>query len=127
VIPDATGVDAQLKHLGISPLEMVCCDINAGLRIWSDFGIHGDGYGRLLVTAGDVGDGERGRIIQRVQELGNYRNLALLGFPTVQKNTGRKSMRSKRNCPNMPNAWLRRMTLTKHCSPTWQKFRPSSS
>jgi uncharacterized membrane-anchored protein len=85
VIPDATGVDAQLKHLGISPLEMVCCDINAGLRIWSDFGIHGDGYGRLLVTAGDVGDGERGRIIQRVQELGNCRNLALLGFPTVQK------------------------------------------
>ena len=85
VIPDATGADAQLDHLGISPLEMVCCDINAGLRIWSDFSIHSDGYGRLLITAGDVGDGERGRIIQRVQELGNYRNLALLGFPTVQK------------------------------------------
>lgn len=85
VVPDATGVDAQLARLGISQLEMVCCDINAGLRIWSDFGIHEDGYGRLLVTAGDVGDGERGRIIQRMQELGNYRNLALLGFPTVQK------------------------------------------
>lgn len=85
VIPDADGSETQLQKLGISKREMVCCDINAGLRIWSDFGILEDGYGRLLVAAGDVEDGERGRIIQRVQELGNYRNLALLGFPTVQQ------------------------------------------
>jgi uncharacterized membrane-anchored protein len=85
VVPNADGIDAHLQKLGISTQEMVCCDINAGLRIWSDFSIHSDGYGRLLVTAGDVGDGERGRIIQRMQELGNYRNLALLGFPTVQQ------------------------------------------
>ena len=85
VLPDAKNIEIQLKNLGISRQELVCCDINAGLRIWSDFGIHDDGYGRLLVTAGDVEDGERGRIIQRAQELGNYRNLALLGFPTVQK------------------------------------------
>ena len=85
VLPDAKNIEIQLKKLGISRQELVCCDINAGLRIWSDFGIHDDGYGRLLVTAGDVEDGERGRIIQRAQELGNYRNLALLGFPTVQK------------------------------------------
>ena len=85
VILDPQDIAAQLKKQGISSHEMVCCDINSGLRIWSDFGIHGDGYGRLLVTAGDVEDGERGRIIQRVQELGNYRNLALLGFPTVQR------------------------------------------
>ena len=32
-----------------------------------------------------MGEGERGRIVQRVQELGNYRNLALLGFPVVQQ------------------------------------------
>lgn len=84
VIPDAQNIEARLEQLGISHHEMVCCDINAGLRIWSDFGILDDGYGRLLITAGDVEDGERGRIIQRAQELGNYRNLALLGFPTVQ-------------------------------------------
>ncbi len=85
VMPDADGSEAQLQKLGISEREIVCCDVNAGLRIWSDFGILDDGYGRLLVRAGDVEDGERGRIIQRVQELGNYRNLALLGFPTVQQ------------------------------------------
>lgn len=85
VIPGAADAETHLQRFGISEREMVCCDVNAGLRIWSDFGIHDDGYGRLLVAAGDVGDGERGRIIQRVQELGNYRNLALLGFPAVQK------------------------------------------
>lgn len=85
VTPDADGSEAQLQKLGISEREIVCCDVNAGLRIWSDFGILEDGYGRLLVRAGEVEDGERGRIIQRVQELGNYRNLALLGFPTVQQ------------------------------------------
>lgn len=85
VMPDADGSEQQLEKMGISKREIVCCDINAGLRIWSDFGILDDGYGRLLVRAGDVEDGERGRIIQRVQELGNYRNLALLGFPTVQQ------------------------------------------
>lgn len=85
VIPDASNISEDLHKLGISTDEMVCCDINGGMRLWSDFSIHGDGYGRLLITAGDVEDGERGRIIQRVQELGNYRNLALLGFPTVQE------------------------------------------
>lgn len=85
IVPSAENIDAELSAIGISTDEMVCCDINGGIRLWSDFSIHGDGYGRLLITAGDVGEGERGRIIQRVQELGNYRNLALLGFPVVQQ------------------------------------------
>lgn len=85
VLPDAAAIETQLARQEISAADMVCCDVNAGLRLWSDFGIHGDGYGRLLISAGDVDDAERGRIIQRVQELGNYRNLALLGFPAVQE------------------------------------------
>jgi uncharacterized membrane-anchored protein len=85
VVPDIARAEAKLEPLGIVAHDMVCCEVNAGLRIWSDFGIHEDGYGRLLVSAGEVGEGERGRIVQRLQELGNYRNLALLGFPTVQE------------------------------------------
>jgi uncharacterized membrane-anchored protein len=85
VIPDAKDSSTYIEKIGISHTDMVCCDISAGLRIWSDFSIQPDGYGRLLITAGDVESGERGRIIQRMQELGNYRNLALLGFPTIQE------------------------------------------
>ena len=81
VFPDNTNIDAELKRHDILQDEMVCCDVNAGVRIWSDFGIHEDGYGRLLVSAGQVGDGERGRIVQRLQELGNYRNSPSSGLP----------------------------------------------
>ena len=84
-LPSPKLIEDNLVAMGIVADDLVCCEINAGIRIWSDFGIHRDGYGRLLVYGGDVSDGERGRIIQRVQELGNYRNLALLGFPTVQE------------------------------------------
>lgn len=85
VVADPQAAELQLNNLDILRHELVCCDVNADLRLWSDFAIHSDGYGRLLITAGDIEAGERGRIVQRVQELGNYRNLALLGFPTVQE------------------------------------------
>lgn len=85
VIPDEQDIDALLSRIAFDLDDLVSCHINAGLRIWSDFGIHDDGYGRLIVTAGDVNEAERGRIIQRVQEVGNYRNMAMMGFPTAQK------------------------------------------
>ncbi|MEM1132862.1 MAG: DUF3422 domain-containing protein [Pseudomonadota bacterium] len=85
VVPGEKEVATNLEAMGMVDSDMVCCDVNGALRIWSDFGIHKDGFGRLLVLAGDVSDVERGRIVQRVQELGNYRNMALMGFPMVQK------------------------------------------
>ncbi|MDN3644795.1 DUF3422 domain-containing protein [Pontixanthobacter aestiaquae] len=85
VIPDASNIDQHLQTHGMDLNELVCSDVSGDLRIWSDFGIRGDGYGRLIATAGDVSAPERGRIIQRLQELGNYRNLALLGLPLVQE------------------------------------------
>lgn len=54
-------------------------------RIWSDFRMReGDGYGRLIVAAGGTHPADLGRIIQQLQELGNYRNLALMGLPVAQ-------------------------------------------
>lgn len=85
VEPDRASAEERLSKMAMSAEDMVCCDVNCGVRLWSDFAIHGDGYGRLLLSAGTCGPGERGRIVQRLQELGNYRNLALLGFPLVQK------------------------------------------
>ncbi len=84
-LPDDSEIEKHLSRHEIDRNEMVSCIVKPDLRIWSDFGIHSDGYGRLIVSAGDVGSYERGRIIQRVQELGNYRNLALMGLPTVRQ------------------------------------------
>ena len=85
VEPDEKSALQRLAEMGFHEEDLVCCDINAGVTIWSDFGIREDGFGRLLLTSGTAGPSELGRIIQRIQELGNYRNLALLGLPTVRR------------------------------------------
>lgn len=65
--------------------DLVSCYCGADARIWSDFRIHADGYGRLLVSTDGLAPGDVSRLAQRVQELGNYRNLALLGLPLAQE------------------------------------------
>jgi uncharacterized membrane-anchored protein len=78
--------DALLASL-FSIDELVCCDVQEGeARIWSNFRVHGDGLGRLLVRdQALVGPGDTSRLLQRLQELGNYRNVALLGLPMAQQ------------------------------------------
>jgi len=71
------------ETMDFSEADLVSCRVG-GARIWSDFRIHADGFGRLLVAAEDVQPADLGRLVQRLQELGNYRNLALLGLPIAQ-------------------------------------------
>ena len=84
---DVAGAQSRLEAMNFEDDELVCCGVNSGVTMWSDFRIRKDGFGRLLVTAGKAGPAELGRIIQRLQELGNYRNLALLGLPEVRRLT----------------------------------------
>lgn len=81
----ASEAEAENIARGMSFMasELVSCRID-GARIWSDFRVHEDGFGRLLVASGDVLPADLGRLVQRLQELGNYRNLALLGLPVAQ-------------------------------------------
>jgi uncharacterized membrane-anchored protein len=72
------------ERLGFSGPDLVSCRIGR-IRIWSDFLLHGDGYGRLLVAANGTPPADLGRIVQRIQEVGNYRNMALLGLPVAQE------------------------------------------
>jgi len=78
--------DAQMARW-FSGDELVCCDVQGGeARLWSSFRVHDDGLGRLLLhDRGLAGDGDPSRLVQRLQELGNYRNLALLGLPVAQR------------------------------------------
>ena len=63
----------------------VVCDVADGAaRILSDFRLHPDGYGRLLLLDRDLAGDEPAQLVQRLQELGNYRNVALLGLPLAQ-------------------------------------------
>ena len=53
----------------------------------SDFRLHADGYGRLLVLDRGLAGDEPAQLVLRLQELGNYRNMALLGLPLAQRLT----------------------------------------
>jgi uncharacterized membrane-anchored protein len=66
--------------------ELVCCDVMGGeARIWSNFLLGSDGLGRLLIHDRSlVGNGDPSRLVRRLQEIGNYRNMALLGLPVAQ-------------------------------------------
>lgn len=70
--------------------DLVVCDVASGAgRIWADFLIHEDGFGRLLLIDQGLNGIEAALVVQRLQELGNYRNMALLGLPVAQQLTPR--------------------------------------
>lgn len=51
--------------------DLVISDVADGLaRIWSDFRLHDDGFGRLLVQDKGLQGAEMAQLVQRVQELG---------------------------------------------------------
>ncbi|MFH1804938.1 MAG: DUF3422 domain-containing protein [Pseudomonadota bacterium] len=49
--------------------------------VWTDFRLHGDGFGRILVRDNGLEPLQSGRLIQRLKELEVYRMMALLAFP----------------------------------------------
>lgn len=83
IVADEAVAETLLPSLAFRRDQLVSCRIGK-TRIWSDFQLGADGYGRLLVAGGDTPPPDLGRTIQRLQELGNYRNLTLLGLPLAQ-------------------------------------------
>lgn len=83
--PDPTPLQ---RDTWFSTEATIICDVADGAaRIASDFRLHADGYGRLLVIDRDLAGDEPAQLILRLQELGNYRNMALLGLPLAQSLT----------------------------------------
>jgi len=59
-----------------------------GARFWSDFRIHEEGFGLVVVAANASHRHDLARQVQQLQELGNYRNLALMGLALVRSESG---------------------------------------
>jgi len=66
--------------------ETLCASLlgDGAAMAWTDFRVHQDGFGRILVR--DIGlDGRRaGRLVQRLLEVETYRNMALLALPVAR-------------------------------------------
>lgn len=84
VVADKQAAEPLLAGTGFLESDLVSCHVAGGARIWTDFRIHDDHYGRLIIAANGLLPGDLARCVQRLQELGNYRNLALLGLPMAQ-------------------------------------------
>jgi len=89
---DDAAADELRPNLGFVESDLVSCHLGDDsvsqerARFWSDFRIGPKGFGRLLLAGNGLAQGDLSRLVQRLQELGNYRNLALLGLPMAQKN-----------------------------------------
>ena len=52
---------------------------------WTDFAVHEDGFGRILVRDIGLDHFEAGRLVQRLLEIETYHMMALLALPLVQE------------------------------------------
>lgn len=88
VVENEAAAQAAIAAADFPPAQLVSCHVRSPAggqaRLWTDFRIHGDGYGRMVFAAGDMALADLGRCVQQVQELGNYRNLALIGLPVAR-------------------------------------------
>jgi uncharacterized membrane-anchored protein len=84
IVADGDAAAAAMDTAAFNAAELVSCTIGP-VRIWSDFLIRSDNFGRLLIAGGGLPGSDLGRVVQQIQELGNYRNLALLGLPLAQE------------------------------------------
>lgn len=84
LVADDASAAPLVERAEFRASHLVSCHVAGGARMWSDFRIHDDGYGRLVIAANGLEPGDLARCVQRLQELGNYRNMALLGLPVAQ-------------------------------------------
>lgn len=86
IVETDAQAQAMLDDLAFHNSHLVTCRVGSegAVRVWSDFRIGPDGYGHLAVSAGAALPADLSRVVQQLQELGNYRNLALLGLPVAQ-------------------------------------------
>lgn len=91
LVENEEAAPGVLTRVGFAADELVSCHVGtdreggAMARIWSDFRLRPDGFGLMIVAANGMAPGDLTRTLQRLQELGNYRNLALLGLPMAQE------------------------------------------
>lgn len=54
-------------------------------EVYTDFGIHADGFSRMVLLAGGMTPRRLGRLVQQLLEIETYRMAALLGLPAARE------------------------------------------
>lgn len=85
ILPDEAAAEAMLQGMPFGKAELVSSRLAGGSRFWSDFRIHDGNYGRVVIASNGCDPVALSRSVQQLQELGNYRNMALLALPEVRE------------------------------------------
>jgi uncharacterized membrane-anchored protein len=85
VVLQESGAElAEMRQLFGANL-LVGTDSQNFARVWTDFAIAPDGFGRVVVQDLGMQYQQAGRLVQRVLEIETYRMMALLGLPHAQQ------------------------------------------
>jgi uncharacterized membrane-anchored protein len=86
---DATPRDADAVAAVFEGNALIASKVvgTAG-EAWTDFRLHADGFGRLLLCDHGLTRGQTGRLMQRLLEIETYRMMALLAFPAARRANG---------------------------------------
>ncbi len=80
----------ELGELGslFASNTVIGSQVAAGSAVaWTDYRIHSEGFGRILVQDINLRRHQAGRVVQRLLEIETYRMLALLPLPLARKHT----------------------------------------
>ncbi len=58
--------------------------LDGGAYLWTDFRLHADRFGRMLIRTSHGSEQSIGRLVQRIAELETYRAMAMLAFPLAR-------------------------------------------
>jgi uncharacterized membrane-anchored protein len=78
-----SAVDDLARHF--DPEFMAGSAVSGGGEAWTDFRIHEDGFGRILVRDRALRPRQAGRLVQRLLEIETYRMMALLALPVARE------------------------------------------
>jgi uncharacterized membrane-anchored protein len=81
---DRRRAPADIEHLFMANSLAGSTVSGGAAEVWTDFRIHADGLGRILIQDRDLRPRQAGRLVQRMLEIETYRMMALLGLPVAQ-------------------------------------------
>ncbi len=89
-IEDRRAPQRELEDLGLlfAGNTVIGSRLAAGAAaVWTDYRIHADGFGRILVRDINLRRRQAGRVAQRLLEIETYRTLAVLSLPLIRRYT----------------------------------------
>lgn len=81
----AFGTGSLVKHVLYEETLVASTVADGFAEVYTDFAVHADGFGRMVLLAGGMAPRRLGRLVQRLLEIETYRMAALLGLPAARE------------------------------------------